>query len=68
VGGGVAFGGELFAGLEDGVAGDAEFAGQGAGAGQAGAGFQATLEDRGPQRTVELAVQGAFAVELEPHC
>ena len=63
----VAFRDELFAGLEHRVARDAEFEGEGARAGQAGAGLEAPLEDRRPQRAVELAVQGAFAVQGEPH-
>ena len=65
--GGVAFGDELLAGLEDGVAGDAEFAGERAGTGEAGAGLDPALANRRPQRSVELTVQGAVVVELEPH-
>lgn len=50
--GGVAFGDQLIAGLEDGVARDAEVAGEGATAGESLAGAEPARQDRSAQRTV----------------
>ena len=64
----VALGEELVEGGHDGVAGDAELAGHGAGGGEAGAGGQAAGEDGEAQAVVELAVQGFVRLGIQCQC